>query len=25
LSADVVSGVRKLYDRELRGAVHHRW
>jgi aryl-alcohol dehydrogenase-like predicted oxidoreductase len=25
LSADVLSGVRELYDRELRGAMHHRW
>jgi aryl-alcohol dehydrogenase-like predicted oxidoreductase len=25
LSADVLSGVRELYDRELRSSVHHRW
>jgi len=25
LSADTLNKVRDLYDRELRGAVHHRW
>jgi aryl-alcohol dehydrogenase-like predicted oxidoreductase len=25
LSADVLRGVRELYDRELRSSVHHRW
>jgi len=25
LSAEVLRGVRELYDRELRREVHHRW